>query len=101
MKYHIYQKDFENHEVCETKEGRYRPVIIEASSEKEALDIYFNERADVFADVSQEDKDYLYYAIDDSKYKAMAAEKVKLKKMGYNSWDEYYEDLYPNRPIEV
>lgn len=93
MKYHIYQKDWEDHEYCETQDGRYRPVLVSASSKEEALKIFLTERG-------WEDEGY-FYALSDKKFKKREAEEQKLRDLGYSSWDEYYEDLYPARPIEL
>ena len=93
MKYHIYQKDWEDHEYCERQDGKYRPVIVEASSKEEAVEIFLTERG-------WED-DGLIYAVSDDTFKKREAEEKKLREMGYSSWDEYYEDLYPARPIEL
>lgn len=93
MKYHIYQKDWEDHEYCERQDGKYRPVLVSASSEQEALKIFLTERG-------WEDEGY-FYAVSDTRFKKRKREQQKLKDMGYSSWDEYYEDLYPARPIEL
>lgn len=108
MKFHIYQKDWEDHEYCERQEagfdelnnltdsnkgGRYRPVLVSASSKEEALEIFLTERG-------WEDEGY-FYAISDERFKKIMAEKQKLRDMGYSSWDEYYKDLYPSRPIQL
>lgn len=93
MKYHIYIKDWEDYEYCERQNGKYRPVIIEASSQEEAVKIFLTERG-------WED-DGLTYAISDKRYKKIMEEEQKLRDLGYSSWDEYYEDLYPARPIQL
>lgn len=91
--FHIYRKDFEDYEYCERQGGRYKPVLVDASTKEEALEIFLSERGWI--------DEGLFYAVSDEKFKKHKEEENKLKEMGYNSWDEYYEDLYPNRPMEV
>ena len=93
MKYHIYQKDWEDHEYCERQDGRYKPVLVSASSKEEALKVFLTERG-------WEDEG-LFYAVSDEKFKKYEKQVKKLKEMGYTSWNEYYDDLYPARPIEL
>ena len=91
--FHIYRKDFEDYEYCERQSGRYKPVLVDASTKEEALDIFLSERGWI--------DEGLFYAVSDENFKKHKEEENKLKEMGYNSWDEYYEDLYPSRPMEV
>ena len=91
--FHIYEKDWEDHEYCERQDGKYKPVLVSASSKEEALKIFLTERG-------WEDEGY-FYAVSDKEFKKMQVSKQKLRDLGYSSWDEYYEDLYPARPIEL
>ncbi|MCF0106129.1 MAG: hypothetical protein HUJ53_05160 [Holdemanella sp.] len=62
--------------------------VIEASEKQEALQKYF-EQEDI-----PEDEQSWFYVIDKAK-------KDRLESDGYDSEEEMFNDLYPERPIEI
>ena len=83
--FYIYQKDMYG---CDFVDD-----TILAKNKEEAENIFFNKNG-----ISDEDTKWLFYAV--SKQKADENERL-LKETGYSSWDEYYADMYPQRPIEL
>ena len=43
--FHIYRKDFEDYEYCERQGGRYKPVLVDAPTKEEALEIFLSREA--------------------------------------------------------
>ena len=91
-KFYIFQENqFDSDMVYEKINGKYQPVVIEAPDKDEALNIYLKSRD------LEEDRD-LYFASNKKKYDE---EKAFLKEAGYDSWEDYHNAMYPERPIEI
>ena len=64
-----------------------------AKTKEEALEMFFEKK-----DISNEGHKRLFYAISKEKDDEQNA---ILEETGHLSWDSYYNDLYPQRPIYV
>ena len=82
--YYIYEEEMDG--------SCYKKDIILADTKENALNIFFKQNN------IEESAKWLYSATEKEK-----ADKNKrlLEEIGYNSWDEYYEDMHPERPIEL
>lgn len=67
-------------------------IVIEAESKDDALKIFLTENG-----IYEEDA-WLYYA---AQKDTIDKEEAELKASGYTNWDDYYRDLWPERPIEL
>ena len=83
--FYIYQKDMYGFD--------FVAGTVLASTKEEAESIYFDING-----ITNEDTKWLFYAV--SKQKADENE-IMLKETGFSSWDEYYAEMYPQRPIEL
>lgn len=72
--------------------GSYKVGTVSAETKEEALQIYIKEHS------IPEDEEWMYFAVDKQ---AKDEEMAFLKEAGYSSWDAYYNDMYPSRPIEL
>ncbi|MBO7733881.1 MAG: hypothetical protein J6S67_15060 [Methanobrevibacter sp.] len=92
MEYYIFQENQAGSDKVEEKiNGKWSDVVIVAESKEEALNIYLKSRD------LEEDRE-LYHAFSKDKYDE---NRRKLKEAGYSSWEDYYKDMYPDRPIEL
>ena len=82
--YYIYEKEMDG--------SRYKKESVVADTKENALNMFFEKH-----NIEETDK-WLYSAT--LKEKADKNKRL-LEETGYNSWDEYYEDMYPERPIEL
>lgn len=77
----------------EEMDGSARLVdTLEASSREEALEIFFKENK-----ISESAK-WIFGARLKAEVDKMKAD---LEETGYDSWEEYYKDMYPERRIEL
>ena len=84
MTFNIYREEMDG--------SGYLIAVITAGTKEEALSEYFNKNR------IRKSERWLYYATSkekDDKNKAL------LRELGYSSWDEYYADMHPERPIEL
>lgn len=68
----------------------------EAETKEEAVRKYLEN-----VGLSFEKDAWRYYAKSSTEIKVSDEEKAKLKEAGCSSWEEYYDDMYPSRPIEL
>ena len=91
-KYYIFIKDMCDDYKAHEDVKPYNPIVIEAESEEAAREIYLKTN-----EVDEEDA-WLFYAADKTE---VDKEEAALAETGYDNWDDYYRDLWPERPIEL